>query len=402
MQSRNKSASRLLLIACTISFFCFFGSYMRIPIVPLFAISLGADTVQVGMINGAFMLMAGALSIPAGLISDRFGRRLPLLGSLLLLAGSSFLLYWCSTPLQMAGIYLLFGVGLSAFSPPLMSYVADITPPEKLGQAYGWYTMSLYGGMTIGPAAGGLIGSALGLRPVFLVAGGLIFAVFFVALIFLTNQSSDQQGDVKYLAVIPSLQSLMGNRRFIACLVATIGGCFGYGMFVTFMPLYIRSLGMNSGHVGLVFAAQALANALSRFPTGKFCDKVADRSVLVSGGLAGFAIALALFGLCHSVVSLMAAAALMGISMGVAFTIVCAMIADVVPREMRGLAMGCYSTCVYAGMMLCALCMGVVIKSEGFRVGFFLSGTTGVIVLILFRFLYRRHNRAAESYVSSI
>ena len=167
-------------------------------------------------------------------------------------------------------------------------------------------------------------------------------------------------------------------------------------MFVTFMPLYIRSLGMNSGHVGLVFAAQALANALSRLPTGKFCDRVADRSVLVSGGLAGFAIALALFGLCHSVVSLMAAAALMGISMGVAFTIVCAMIADVVPREMRGLAMGCYSTCVYAGMMLCALCMGVVIKSEGFRFGFFLSGTTGVIVLMLFRFLYRRHNRAAE------
>lgn len=396
MQSRNKSAARLLLIACTISFVCFFGSYMRIPIVPLFAISLGADTVQVGMINGAFMLMAGVLSIPAGLISDRFGRRLPLLGSLLLLAGSSFLLYWCSTPLQLAGIYLLFGVGLSAFSPPLMSYVADVTPPEKLGQAYGWYTMSLYGGMTIGPAAGGLIGTALGLRPVFLVAGGLILAMFFVALIFLNNHSSDQQGDATCCAVIPSLKSLMGNRRFVACLVATIGGCFGYGMFVTFMPLYIRSLGMNSGHVGLVFAAQALANALTRLPTGKMCDRVADRSVLVSGGLAGFAIALALFGLCHSVVSLMAAAALMGISMGVAFTVICAMIADVVPREMRGLAMGCYSTCVYAGMMLSALCMGVVIKSEGFSIGFFLSGTAGVIVLILFRVLYRRHNRTVE------
>src|SRR5690242_14327017 len=125
MAARPATAGRLLLLACLISFVCFFGSYMRIPIVPLFAASLGADAVQVGMINGAFMLMAGALSIPAGLLSDRFGRRRPLLVGLILLAGSSFLLYWSNSPRQMAAIYLLFGIGLSAFSPTLMSYVAD-------------------------------------------------------------------------------------------------------------------------------------------------------------------------------------------------------------------------------------------------------------------------------------
>src|SRR5512138_3587408 len=105
MKSSAKSAGRLLLTACIISFISFFGSYMRIPIVPLFATSLGASTVQVGLINAAFMLVAGALSIPSGLVSDRVGRRLPLLGGLLVLAGSSFLLYWSSTPLQMALIY---------------------------------------------------------------------------------------------------------------------------------------------------------------------------------------------------------------------------------------------------------------------------------------------------------
>lgn len=163
MKTSSSSVSRLLLTACCISFVYFFGSYMRIPIVPLFATSLGADTVQVGMINAAFMLMAGGLSIPSGLLSDRMGRRIPLLGGLFLLAGSSFLLHWCTGPLQMAAIYLLFGVGLSAFSPTLMSYVADVTPPEVLGQAYGWYTMALYGGMPLGPAAGGFLGTAMGL-----------------------------------------------------------------------------------------------------------------------------------------------------------------------------------------------------------------------------------------------
>lgn len=390
METTKNSAGRLLLTACFISFVCFFGSYMRIPIVPLFATSLGADTVQVGMINGAFMLMAGSLSIPSGLVSDRFGRRVPLLGGMLLLAASSFLLYWSNSPLQMAGIYLLFGVGLSAFSPTLMSYVADVTPPEVLGQAYGWYTMALYGGMTLGPAAGGFLGSTLGLRPVFLVAGALIFAMFFVALLFLPAHPASQRKAGASIAVMPALKGLMGNRQLVACLVATIGGCFGFGMFVTFMPLYIRSQGMNTGAVGFVFATQALANALSRLPAGRLYDRVADRSTLVAGGLAVFAMVLAAFGLCHSVVSLMAAAALMGVSMGIAFTVICALIADIVPRETRGLAMGCYNTCIYVGMMLCSVGMGAVIKGEGFRVGFFLSGAVGVVVLFLFRFLYRR------------
>jgi MFS transporter, DHA1 family, multidrug resistance protein len=396
MNTAKNSAGRLLLIASTISFFCFLGSYMRIPIVPLFATSLGADTVQVGMINGAFMLMAGALSIPSGLISDRLGRRLPLLGGLLLLAGSSFLLYWSSSPLQMAVIYLLFGMGLSAFSPTLMSYVADVTPPELLGQAYGWYTMALYGGITLGPAAGGFLGTALGLRPVFLVSGGLIFAMFFVTLLLLPALPASHRNGETSVAIMPALKGLMRNRPLVACMVATIGGCFGFGMFVTFMPLYILDQGMNTGAVGFVFATQALANALSRLPAGRLYDRVPDRSLLVTCSLAVFALALAAFGLCHSVVSLMAAAAVMGVSMGISFTVICALIADVVPREMRGLAMGCYNTCVYVGMMLCSISMGPIIHDQGFRIAFFLNATAGVVMLSLFRFLYRRQPAAGR------
>lgn len=387
---RQPSAARLLLTCCVISFVCFFGSYMRIPVVPLFAISLGADSVQVGLINGAFMLMAGLLSIPSGLVSDRLGRRLPLLGGLALLAGSSFLLYWSSSPLQMAGVYLLFGVGLSAFSPTLMSYVADVTPPEVLGQAFGWYTMALYGGMTIGPAAGGLLGRALGLRQVFLVSGALIFVMFWVALFFLPTPPGGRSGSATRPAVLPALRTLAENRPFLACMLATFGTCTGFGMFVTFMPLYIRSLGMNSGHVGLVFAAQALANALSRLPFGRLSDRVADRSVFVSGGAALFALALASFGLCHTVVPLMAAAALLGASMGVAFTAVGVLIADVVPRQLRGLAMGGYNTCVYAGMMLSAAGMGPVVRESGFQTAFFLNGGICLLVALGFYRLFRR------------
>ena len=61
-----KNAGRQLLVCCGIGFLCFFGAYMRIPVMPLFAASLGANTSEVGMINAAFMLSAGVLAIPRG------------------------------------------------------------------------------------------------------------------------------------------------------------------------------------------------------------------------------------------------------------------------------------------------------------------------------------------------
>lgn len=395
MDVREHSAGRLLLIACGVSCICFLGSYMRIPVVPLFAVSLGADTAQVGWINSAFMFTAGALSLPAGLISDRFGRRLPLLGGLLLLAGSSFLLYWCHTLPQMAGVYLLFGIGLATFPPALMSYVADVTPPPVLGQAFGWYTMAVYAGMTFGPAAGGLLATALGLRPVFLVAAALTLLAFCLALWLLPAKASAAPHNLPRPTVGPALRQLLRNRPFLACLAASAGGSFGFGMFVTFMPLYIRDLGMSTGHVGMVFAAQALTNALSRLPSGRLGDRIADRGVLAAGGLAAFALALAGFALCRTSGTLLGMAAAMGGSMGIMFSAVSTLIVEVVPRELRGLAMGCYNTSIYAGMLLCAATMGTVIHAAGFQVGFLCSGVVGLAMLALFLPLARRRTISA-------
>lgn len=392
---RNVKAAHRLPIACIIGFSCFFASYMRMPILPLLAVSLGADAVQVGLVNGVFMMTACALSIPSGLISDRLGRRLPLLGGLLLLAGSSALLFRSTNLPQMALIYLFFGVGLSTFSPALMAYVGDITPPESRGRAFGWYTMAMYAGMTLGPAAGGFVAKALGLRPVFLIAGAVLLGMFLVALFFQPRADEQEPATAGTAAIVFSLCSLMGNRTLTACLVAVLGSCFGYGMFVTFMPLYLKEMGMDTMQVGLVFAAGALTNTLARLPAGRLCDRFRDRGTLVAAGLALFALALAAFGACRGMASFVASAALMGIGMGMAYTVICALIADAVPREMRGLAVGCYNTCIYAGMLLSSVGMGPVVKAEGFRVAFFINGAWGAIVLLMFMLIYRRQPAAA-------
>lgn len=290
----------------------------------------------------------------------------------------------------MGCIYLAFGVGLAALTPTLMSYVADIAPPETLGRAFGWYTMSLYSGMTLGPAIGGFLGGVLGLRPIFVCSGSLILLMLVLAYRLLPNPPRRQRRVPETIGA--TLAILIRNHRLIACLLVTIGGCVGFGLFISFMPLYIRSLGMSTMTIGLVCATQALANAIARIPAGWLCDHIADRRILVITGTSILAMAMASFGGCSTLLPLVLTAALMGLSMGIAFTVICTLIVDAVPSRMRGLAMGCYNTSVYFGMTICALVMGVVIREQGFATSFFCTGGVILASVLVFGLLYRPQN----------
>src|SRR4051794_30050866 len=149
--------SSFFLILCGIGFAGFFGSYLRIPVLPLLVAEVGGGPVQVGMVNSAFMLTAGLLSIPAGMLADAVGRRKTVILGLAAIATSSFAVAASGSPLQMAFAYVFFGSGIAAFAPSMMSFVADSAPSGALARAYGWYTTAVYTAMTLGPATGGFL-----------------------------------------------------------------------------------------------------------------------------------------------------------------------------------------------------------------------------------------------------
>jgi MFS family permease len=328
--------------------------------------------------------MAGVLSIPLGTLSDRHGRRPLVLAGLAVLAGSSFLLWQSTTPLQMMGIYLLFGAGLAAFAPTMMSYVADFTPVTHLGRAYGWYTMAIYSAMTLGPAAGGFLGHVLGLRQVFLVSGGVILAMAVPVFFLLPVQSTRLLPDEARSSFSGAARELLANRSYLASLLATFGSCFGFGVFITFFPLFARTKGIEAGGTGLVFGAQALANTLSRLPFGYLSDRVARRSCLAGVGLAVFSASLAGLALCGGLTPFLLVSAALGVGMGVAFTAIGALISEAVPARMRGFAMGGYNSCIYFGMMASSATMGVVIEQIGFAGGFLVTALVTILVTGLF------------------
>lgn len=389
MTSYQKTLSPFLII-CLIGFAAFFSSYLRIPVMPLFAAALGAGPAEVGSINGAFMLTAGLLSIPAGLLADRTGRKPPIIAGVAAIAASSLLVTQCQEPIQMAGAYIVFGAGLAAFAPGMLSLVADVMPSERLGQAYGWYTTSTYIAMTLGPASGGYLAKVLGLRQVFAVSGCLLIAVSLLA--FLTLPDGTPRRRTELHAVLSGSFELLHNRSLLACLAATAGSCIGFGVFLTFLPLYAKSHGFDPAQVGLVFAAQAVTNVVGRVPIGRLVDRL-DRRRIVAAGLLCLAAALAALGRTTGLPQMLVCAVVMGVGMALTFTTIGAMIADQTPPLQRGLAMGLYNSCIYLGMMCGSTVMGIALNRIGYPLGFAAAGGVDLIALALFILMLRENRR---------
>lgn len=381
-----------LLICCAIGLTCFLGVYMRIPVLPLFAAELGAGTTQIGLINAAFMLSAGLLAVPSGLLSDRIGNRPVLLAGLLLMSLASFLIPWSSGPLMLGVVYLLFGAGLSAVTPTMMSVVGRIAPRSHLGRAYSWYTTAVYISMTLGPAVGGVLAGIWGVKQLFFLSGSLIFLALLASVRFLPG--TDVGGSGEQAAGIPT--SLMKNRRLLAALAGTLGGCFGFGMFISFLPVYAHAQGFKPGQIGIIFASQAVVNTLLRIPLGHLCDKV-ERGVMSAVGLAVCAAALVLTGMNSTMLGLSVCAGFLGLGMGISFTALSAMTAAVLPQGQRGLGMGLYNSCIYLGMMLSSATMGTLIHETSFRTGFIVAGALTLVMTIAFTWLYRSGCRIPET-----
>jgi MFS family permease len=391
MTKQPTSSYTTFLLLCLIGFITLFSSYLRLPVLPLYAAKLGADAAQIGSINGAFMLTTGLLSIPAGLLADRTGRKLPLLAGIVAIAFSSLLIPSCRLPVQMMAVYVLFGIGLAAFGPGMLSLVADVMPADRLGQAYGWYTTAVYIAMTLGPACGGYLAKSLGLGAVFIVSGLLSLLVALLALLVLPKDAPRRKHEVHSL--LTASITLLHNRWLLACLLATAGSCIGFGVFLTFLPLYAASRGFDPAQAGLVFAAQALTNVVCRVPIGSIADRI-DRRWLVAAGLLCLAAALPALGLAVKLSHLIACAVLLGGGMALTYTAIGALIAEQVPALQRGLAMGMYNSCIYLGMMAGSTLLGVALKTIGYATGFAGAGGVALMALVCFVVMTRKAKRS--------
>jgi len=157
------------------------GLGIILPVTPELIRELTGESLSEAARDGGWLWFSYALmqffcAPILGGLSDRFGRRPVLLGSLLAFGVDYLVMGFAPTLAWLFAGRVMAGAAGSAYTTGY-AYMADVSPPEQRAQNFGLIGAAFGVGFIVGPAVGGLLGE-LGPRAPFFVAGGLALANF--------------------------------------------------------------------------------------------------------------------------------------------------------------------------------------------------------------------------------
>ena len=161
-------------------FMSFFDNFTQIPMIAPYASGLGANAVMTGWIVGIYSLTNSLGNIGAGIILDKFGRRIPLAIGLAWAGLGVWLYGFVGTPLGLLGARAFHGLGGSILVPAIFTMAADTLPSGKRGPGMGRIGAVIGLAAIIGPMVSGILRQAWGPRAVFttvfvvMALGGLL------------------------------------------------------------------------------------------------------------------------------------------------------------------------------------------------------------------------------------
>jgi MFS family permease len=263
------------------------GMWFFLPLLPIFIGRRGGSAALVGAVFAAGLLANAAIRYPAGWVADRFGTRVVMVGSMAVYA-LLFLAYLLPLPLGLfVALRFFHGAAAGAFWPAANGLIAEATPPQGRGRAYGIMQSTNMAGMLLGPAVGGFV-ALFNLGAVF-VMSAVTCGVAALALGMLPGAHTEEPVEPP----IPQ-RAVTIARRLLPLLLLGAGTSYMIGTFDTIWPLYLTFRGASTLAVGLSFTAFALPAMLLSAQAGALGDRLGARRLII-GALAASALFSAIY-----------------------------------------------------------------------------------------------------------
>ena len=223
----------LSLAAATLVFFVAGG--IVLPIVPQFAErQLGLSPAEMGVAIAAFSVASLVARPIVGWSTDRFGRR-PALVSGAALSVVALLLHLAASSIGLlVAARALFGVGEAFFFVASLAAASDLAPPERRGEAFSFFSLSLYLGLPIGPLIGETAFGIGSYAAVWLVAAAI--AGCGLVLAWLLPETAPLVRTAERARLFHPAGILPGIVIFL--------GVFGMAGFLAFVPVYVEDVGV--------------------------------------------------------------------------------------------------------------------------------------------------------------
>jgi len=395
-----------VLVLGATSFLTDVSSEMVYPLLPLYLTTrLGASPAVVGLIEGLAESSASLLKVFSGYISDRFQRRKPLavLGYAASTIGKVFLYLSTAWGWVLAGRLIdRFGKGIR--TAPRDALIADTTPAEQRGAAYGLHRMFDTAGAALGVVLAFLFLTTYrgDYTAVFLFS--LIPAALGVAILFLAREQrisqrigqrieriqrmdspgkSDQPGPstakVRFASSVEPVLSRWSSldRRLRGFLILVFLFTLGNSSN-QFLLLRAQNLGFEPATVILLYLLYNVLYALGSYPAGRLSDRIGRKALLITGYLF-YGLVYIGFALVSSQVAVWILFAAYGLYIALTEGVEKALVADIAPRELRATLIGLHATFVGIGLLPASLLAGVLWDTFGAPAPFWFGGVLGLL-----------------------
>ncbi len=383
--SRLRSDERLLVI-CGSTVLVMAGQGVVGPVLPLYARNFGVSAAVVGLTFTAFGLARLLLNIPAGIWADRRGRRFLLVGGPLITAVGMVGSGLAPSIWVLLGWRFVAGAGSALYMTGAQIYLIDIAGAEERGRYIATNQGALLVGVSAGPAIGGLVADAYGLRAPFLVVGtaAVITAVYgWFRLPETLNRTTaaatagdspvdghsdshspvdsgvefsgdvvDDVGDGRRTSSLLAKTAFFRSRQFVAVGLISMAIFSIRGSRQSLVPLYAsEEFGMGTSQIGLLFTGLGVVGLLLIAPAGWLADNTGRKPVIVSAGyFASVGVAAAAFAPTGELFTIGLLFSAIGTS--ISGPAPAAFVADIAPEHLRGSAMGTYRTWGDLGIVL--------------------------------------------------
>ena len=332
------------------SFFMDTSSEMVLPLLPLFLANvLGVKTSIIGLIEGIAEATASILKLFAGWLSDRMGGRkwLAVAGYGLSALSKPFF-YFASTWELVAAVRWADRAGKGIRTAPRDALVADSVTPETRGLAFGFHRAM--------DTAGEMLALLIAILVVWLAQKGAValsgdtfrtvvlisLLPAFLAVLSLAVGARDVP--VKDKRALPKFAFRSLGKPFMILMI--IVGIFTLGNSSdAFLILRAQKSGLNVISILAMVATFSLIYALISTPAGSLSDRIGRRRLIVGGWIV-YAVIYIGFAFASAAWQFWALYVVYGLYYGMAFGTANALVADLVPANLRGTAYGTYNAIV--------------------------------------------------------
>jgi MFS family permease len=318
---------------------------------PLYVQQLGANIEQIGLFFTLAMIAPLMFQILGGWLSDSIGRvQAMAIGSLAGLAG--YIIFtiapsWIWLLLGMVGI----AVATSFVGPSFQALVAEESSEENRGRVFGLVQSSFLIVGVIGAPLGGYLADRVGFRWMFAVAAGL-YALATLIRLFMARKLRKQETEPR------PAPSVGGLKTSLATMVALIAGGgiitwiflsdgvmdVAFSLVGNLFPLYFNNIiGLSMTQIGFLGAVASLVTMIMTTFGGLLSDKAGERVGIVLGNIFLAAAILIMLNV-SSFPLFILAWGLSGLGQALTGPAYNSLISKVVPKNMRGIAFGFFST----------------------------------------------------------